>query len=237
MTRINATSIEDFQFRTTDTLPTRTQKLELLRDFVRSILITTDPDDPDTFVLPPHLHEISDVIGLQDALDALRRTFYYRFGSFFTTAPTTDETMMLHTVTEDIALDPDMAGSVGTIGGLPVAEMVFTVWKNPTFTAEVITGGQQIGTMTIQVDGTYVFETTDGVTQRLYTGETIGVKAPADVEATAMGGAYTFLALLELVGDFLAMVGDQRDDSEGEYGLLLAGDQQTGGDLLVLIGE
>lgn len=238
MTRILATSIDDFQFRPTDTIPTRTQKLELLRAFVAGIIIPTDEDE--TFILPSHTHIISEVIGLQEALDALDRQFYYRFGAFWVAPPLTNETMMLHAVTDDIALPPAFEGTVGDIGGLPVAPMIFTVWKNPEFTAQVITGGIQIGTFTIEVDGTFTWETTDDQTQRLYKGQVCGVKAPAAVEGTAIGGSFTFLALLELVGDFLALAGDQSDIEDDEYGvsqLLLSGDQQSGGDFLVLAGE
>lgn len=229
MTRIRATSLDDLKFQQNDNPPTRAQKLELLRNLVLSISTVTE----DGF--PPHTHPISDVVALQDAIDALRLALFYRFGSFWISAPLSLETMMLHTVTDDITLYPNMVGSVGDIAGLPVADMVFTVWKNPTLTGETITGGIQIGTFTISTAGVFTFATTDQQPVRLYEGDVAGVRAPVTVQNTAKGGSFTFLALLGAIENYLALQGDMTD---GDDVLLLKGDQNpTGLDLFTFAAD
>lgn len=230
MTRIAGRSLADIQFRPNDTVQTRVQKLELIRD----VLIQIVGEEGEEF--PPHTHEISDIINLQEILDGLVLTLFYRFGAFWVAAPLTNETMMLHTVTDEIRLYADALGSVGDIGGLPVADMLFTIWRNPTFTGDLITGGEQIGTMTIDTAGAFTFETTDNQPIQLFPGETVGVKAPATVEATAVCGSFTFIALMSGLVDYLALEGDMQDD--GDDVLLLEGDMQDSGtDRLILIEE
>lgn len=232
MGRIRGQSLAEIQFRPNDTAATRVQKLELIRDILVQVT-----GDGETF--PPHTHEIVDIIGLQEALDALILTLFYRVGAFWVASCTTNETMMLHPVTDEIKFYADFLGSVGDIGGLPVADMEFTIWKNPEFTGEFITGGVQIGTMSIaSADGAFTFLTTDNQPVQLYPGDTIGVKAPTAVEATAVCGSFTLIALMSALVDYLALEGDMQDEADGSDVLLLEGDmQETGTDRLVLLEE
>lgn len=230
MSRIAAETPADFQFRTGDNVPTRAQKLEILR---KALVLLLSNEDGDT--IPLHTHEIEQVVGLADILDGLRTgQSYYRVGSFLTTAAEAVETIFLHIVTEDVEIPANFAGSKGHAGILPAAPMVFTIWKNPTFNVTEIVGGTQIGTMTVAVDGTFTFTTTGGVKQKLYLGDRIGIKAPSTVD-TLRSAEYTFRLIAGFAVATILLSGDA---SDGDDELKLSGDMQASGlDVLLVSGD
>jgi hypothetical protein len=112
---------------------------------------------------------------------------------FFTSIPTADETLLLYTAIEAITFAANFAGSYGKIGINPTASFVLTVYKNPTFTGLLITGGTNIGTITIGTGGAFTFATTGGISQSLAAGDLMGVKGPTTPDATAACAAFNLL--------------------------------------------
>ena len=104
---------------------------------------------------------------------------------YFVSAPTADETLTLYTAIEGVTLAADFAGSFGSVGVNPTASTVLTVYKNPTFTGLLITGGTIIGTITISTGGAFTFATTGGLAQTLAAGDLLGIKGQTTPDATA----------------------------------------------------
>jgi len=115
----------------------------------------------------------------------------YRFGFFFSSVPTADETLGLHVAAEALTLPANFSGSFGKIGINPTGSFVITVYQNPTFTGLLITGGTNIGTITISTGGSYTFATACGTSKSILQGEMLGFKGPTTPDATAACAAFT----------------------------------------------
>ncbi len=112
---------------------------------------------------------------------------------FFTSTPTANETLLLYPAIESITFGANFTGSFGKMGINPTASFVLTVYKNPTFTGLLITGGTVIGTITISTGGVFTFATTGGTSQSLAAGDLLGVKGPSTPDTTAACAAYNLL--------------------------------------------
>ncbi len=115
---------------------------------------------------------------------------------FFSSTPTADETLLLYPAVEAITFAANFAGSFGKIGINPTASFVLEVYKNPTFTGLLITGGTVIGTITIGTGGAFTFATTGGTSQALAAGNWIGIKGPTTPDATVACAAFNLLGAL-----------------------------------------
>lgn len=116
---------------------------------------------------------------------------FYRVGLFFTSIPTADETLGLHVAAEAMTLPANFSGAFGKIGINPTSSFVITVYQNPTFTGLLITGGTNIGTITISTGGAYTFATASGTSKAISQGDMIGFKGPTTPDATAACAAFT----------------------------------------------
>jgi hypothetical protein len=105
----------------------------------------------------------------------------------FLPKPTANETLLFYTLVESITFPANFAGSSGDPGINATATTTFTVYANPTFTGDAITGGTIIGTIDYSPAGAYTFATIGGVAIALAAGESIGVRAQASPDATATG--------------------------------------------------
>lgn len=115
---------------------------------------------------------------------------------FFTGIPAADETITLYVAVEAITFAANFSGSRGKIGINPTSSFVLTVYKNPTFTGLVITGGTVIATITISTSGVFTFATTGGLSQTLANGDMLGVKAPSTPDTTAACASFNLLGAL-----------------------------------------
>lgn len=207
MTRIAGTSLDEIQFRQNDTPPTRAQKLELIRAAVIELQNAPDDEDPDAVVI--------DGTGTET----------YRIPGYFVATPAANETLHLRSVTRDIHFYPTFAGSEAAIGVLPTDDLVLTIYRNPTMAGEVITGGEVVGTITYGNSGGVQWATTDDMPIQFLDGDVLGIKAPADVDATAALGAFTLVAWIGFAANLEALTeGDAA--IPGEFRLLLSGDEQ-----------
>jgi hypothetical protein len=105
----------------------------------------------------------------------------YRFGLFFTTAPTANEVLMMHCVSDAFTLPDDMVGSVAKVETNPASAFVLSVLKN----------GVAFGTITISTAGVATF-VTSAAEMAFAVGDVIKVVAPSAVDATIAGCTVTF---------------------------------------------
>ncbi len=132
----------------------------------------------------------SPLLGIEvDALLAsLRGGVSFSVPVSFVPKPLANETLLYLVMTEGVEFAPDFAGSRGKVAIAPSEPMIFTLFKNPALNSDAqITGGTNIGTITIAANGDFTFATTDHAAVTLAVGEVIAAQAPA-VEAT---GAFT----------------------------------------------
>lgn len=154
-------------------------------------------EDPSTFTLKAEafvaaLAEfVSDANALAEYLEDLVGSRFYRFAGFFTSVPTADETLGLHVAAEAFTLPANFAGAFGKIGINPTSSFVITVYQNPTFTGLLITGGTNIGTITVSTGGVFTFATAGGTSKSILQGEMLGFKGPTTPDATAACAAFT----------------------------------------------
>jgi len=109
----------------------------------------------------------------------------YRIGFFFTTALSSSEVVLLHTVDTAMTLADDFAGSVGDVGTNPAA----------TFTMDVQKNGVSIGSIAISTGGVFTFATTGGAAA-FDVGDQLKVVGPA-VVGTAANVSVTFKGQLD----------------------------------------
>jgi hypothetical protein len=219
MTRINATKADHLQFRGSDNTPTRAQKLEILR---RDLIAN--------YSRVGHGHAIADVEGLEEILALLLAgNASYRIPGYFREIPGADDTLHLHSVTDDIYFQADFEGSQADIGINPTATFVVTIYRNPTFTGTVITGGEVIGTLTYSAAGVVTWATTNNDVVQLNKGDVVGLKAPA-ADATAAVASFTLYAIMAYIANLLLYTGDQNED--GVSLIMLSGDQAGGAEML-----
>jgi hypothetical protein len=105
----------------------------------------------------------------------------------FLPAPTNNEVMVYYAFIEDVTFPANFSGSRGRAGANATATTTFNVYKNPTFTAGVITGGTVVGTVAYSTGGAFAFATTGGAAQSFSIGDSLAVAAPAVADATATG--------------------------------------------------
>lgn len=105
----------------------------------------------------------------------------YRVGFFFTTAPSANEVLAIHTFTDDITFADDFAGAVGHVDTNPAA----------TFTMSVLKNGAAIGSIAVSTSGVVTFATTGGAAS-FSTGDRMKITGPASIDAAILGGAFTF---------------------------------------------
>lgn len=131
----------------------------------------------------------------------------YRIGSFFIDTPAASETLVIHPVTSSVFVFPganrftfpaNFANSRASCGVPPTADFVMTVYRNPTFTGTVITGGTVIGTVTILTSYGASFATTDGVEQVVNGGDVIAIAAPETPDAMIACVGITLSALFSI---------------------------------------
>ncbi len=111
--------------------------------------------------------------------------------SFFPPAGN-DETMALVPLPEAVTFAANFAGSEDALIAAATGSQVFTVYKNPTFTGLLITGGTVVGTVTISSGGAFTFATTGGLPIAFAAGDRIGVKGQTVADATAAGSFTLF---------------------------------------------
>jgi hypothetical protein len=124
-----------------------------------------------------------------DAAIAAATTFENTFsiGCSFVPLPTNDETLGLYVFTETVQFSANWSGAQYESAVLPTATTTITIYKNPTFTGDVITGGTVAGTVSINTSGVATFATTGGTAVSYATGDSVGFKNQAAADATARG--------------------------------------------------
>jgi hypothetical protein len=120
----------------------------------------------------------------------------------------------------------------------PASDQTLIIWPfetKVTFTGDEITGGELIGTVTIDhTDNSYTFATVDNLAYVFDINQTLAAKWQTAVEPAADAGAFVLQALFGEVTTFrLLLAGDQQS---GEDVLLLFGDQQSDGNDALLVG-
>lgn len=98
----------------------------------------------------------------------------------FTSAPTTDEVLLIHVFAETVDFADDWANSADTVGTNPTASFTLTLQKN----------GATIGTIVVSTGGAATFATTGGATN-FVAGDVLTVLAPTTVDATVANCAFT----------------------------------------------
>lgn len=105
-------------------------------------------------------------------------------GFFFTSAPTANQILFMHTVTDACTLADDFAGSLGDVGVNPSSTYVMTVTVN----------GTTVGSISISSGGAFTFNTTGGPVN-LLPGDQIRVLAPT-TPGTAENVSVTLRAVM-----------------------------------------
>lgn len=98
----------------------------------------------------------------------------YRVGFFWTSAPTANEVLVLHTFSDACSFADDFAGSVADVGVVPVA----------TVTLDVQINGATVGSIAIDNAGAVAFATT-GTTVDAVAGDVLRIVAPATTDTAA----------------------------------------------------
>lgn len=211
MARIAAETLDELFFRQNDNPPTRAQKLEILKRLLQALR-----DEFDALEIPVPGQNI------------------YRIPGYFTAAPAANATLHLHSVTTAAYIPANFEGSEAHVGISPAAEFEITIYRNPTFTGEEITGGEVIGTLTYGTDSSVTWASWNGEEVQLEDGDLIGMKAPG-ADASIRCGSFTIYAIVEYIANLLLLSGDMTD---GDDLVLLSGDMQSdGSDALVLSGD
>lgn len=109
--------------------------------------------------------------------------YFVPFG--FTTAPSSDEVMLLHTFAEAVTFQDEWLGSYGNVGTLPGSTFTFTVKKRTA--AGVLS---TVGTISITSGGVITFATS-GTTVSFAVGDQIQVIAQTTV-GTIADASFTF---------------------------------------------
>jgi hypothetical protein len=217
VTRLNAETLADITFRASDSNPTRLQKLEFLRRWIIEQIEAILGDGTDDSTPPPAANE------------------YERVRAWWKDAPASDQTLIIWPFETKVTIPSSFDGSVGFLGGALVSDAVIEVYRDPTFTGDEITGGELIGTVTIDhTDNSYTFATVDNLAYVFDINQTLAAKWQTAVEPAADAGAFVLQALFGEVTTFrLLLAGDQQS---GEDVLLLFGDQQSDGNDALLVG-
>lgn len=103
--------------------------------------------------------------------------------------PTSSKLMFQFTIPDNWMLPGDMADSVGHIGTNPTAEFVMDVNVN----------GSGVGTITVDTDGAFTFETTDSNAVELIAGDKLTIVAPSSTDATAADISVTLVTFTEIL--------------------------------------
>jgi hypothetical protein len=111
----------------------------------------------------------------------------FSIGCSFVPLPTNNETLGLFVFVEAVQFPANWLGAQYESATVPTASTVITVYKNPTFTGNEITGGTVAGTVTINTSGVATFATTGGTAVTYAVGDSIGFKNQATADATARG--------------------------------------------------
>lgn len=211
----NYQSMDDFRFQTNDVATTRVIKLEYLR---KRLLSIEEQPEPEPFPEFP-----------QDR---------YRFGAFFTFAIRARETLLAHTLADDIMLFKDFQGCIGSVGVVPEFPVVCRVLLDPQFQGETVrpNTGTVLGWMTIMPTGQYLWETVDHKPCRIYRGSEIVVQAP-ELGYGAAAGSFTLRALLGFPKIAILLEGDMQETDPADDVLLLEGDQQSGIARVLMSGD
>lgn len=212
---LNVETLAEITFRQTDTPQQRVSKLEYLKSWI--IEQTSELSETVESIVnnvPDHMHPISDIIGLETELAPGR---YERVRAWWEAAPAANQTLIIWPFGQTMTIPGDFNQAVGFLGGSVGAERVIEVYQNPTFTGTAITGGDLIGTITIDTGGTFNFQTVDGLNYIFDPGDTLAAKWPSTGDAAAAAGAFVLYALY---GEFET------------FGLLIPG----GSDLLYYAG-
>lgn len=104
-----------------------------------------------------------------------------RFG--FGATPAASQVIEAILIVRDVTIPADFAGSLGSIGLVPVANMVLSVQDD----------GVEIGTVTIGTDGFFTFATTGSASQTVLAGTLLTLVAPAVPDASAANAVLTLL--------------------------------------------
>lgn len=105
----------------------------------------------------------------------------------FIPAAQANEVLVFYTFTEAVTFISDFPDAFGAAAANATSTVIFSIYKNPVFTAGVVTGGTVIGTVTFTTSGNFVFATTDGDDQSFLGGDSLAVVAPSSADATALG--------------------------------------------------
>lgn len=124
------------------------------------------------------------------------QSLQYRVGSFFIGTPSGSETLVIHPVTSACTFPAAFLGSVVKCGHNPAAAFVMTVYRNPVFTGDAITGGTAVGTITVSTGGAVTFATTGGLAQAFAAGDVLAISAPATPDISVACTGITLEALL-----------------------------------------
>lgn len=119
-----------------------------------------------------------------DFIDQFTRNYVLPLA--FTTTPTSDEILMLHTFVEDVEFPANWAGVQKYVGTNPAATFALPVAKS--------TGGgafASAGTLSISTAGALTATTAGGTAISFAAGDTIRVMAPTGLDATIKNVAIT----------------------------------------------
>lgn len=105
----------------------------------------------------------------------------------FVPIPTNSETLGLFVFTQAVQFPADWSSAQYESATLPTASTTITIYKNPTFTGDEITGGTTAGTVVINTSGVATFATTGGTAVSFAVGDSIGFKNQGTADATARG--------------------------------------------------
>lgn len=101
---------------------------------------------------------------------------YYKITGFFTASPLANEILQIQSVDEAFVFSANFTGSTTKlIGTAPSAPVVLSVRKNAV---------TEIGTITINTDGTIALATTGGTTVSIAIGDGLSIHAPALTDVT-----------------------------------------------------
>lgn len=129
----------------------------------------------------PHLHRITDIIGLSPAT---AQVIYRPFSFFFTTTPLDVETLAIFSMAQTIILPADFNGSTAHIGVNPTSSFLLTVKQNDTTT---------IGTILTTSNGSVTWSTVNHISYVLEPEDWLSIVAQDPPDQTIANCSFTLL--------------------------------------------
>lgn len=132
--------------------------------------------------VPPHIHRMTDVVDLQNAV------IFHPLSFFFTTpSPNPSEVLAIFSICQNMTLAENFGGSTVYVGTPPANAFILTVNQN----------GSSIGTIKIQTDGTVVWSTLNGNPVTLAPFDVVTIVAPVGTDSSIAYIAVTLKAAIQ----------------------------------------